>query len=423
MTGYLFIESNTTGTGGLAVDRLLAAGHEVVFLTRAPEKYPFLASPASGLEVVEVETNDSDVLLDAVRSCVSRYSSVVVLTFSEFYVEITARIARRLGLRYLDPRAAAICRSKYRTRRALSLAGLRAPRFWLLSSPTEAEQLAAEADYPLVLKPPADSSSHGVRLVREPETLLAHYHEIASRRYNVRGQPLDRRVLAEELIEGPEYSVETLTVPARGTTVVGVADKHLSEPPHFVETGHDFPSSAGPRRQEELIEATRAALAAVGFDFGPAHTELRWTRRGPVVVEINPRLAGGMIPELVRQATGLDLIQAWLDLLAGRSVDLVPRSHGFASIRFLTAPAAGRLESVEGVEAARQLPGVRGVEVKARPGERVAPAVDAYGRLGWVIAAGPEPATARRRVERAAATIRLRIAPVAPFEEREELAV
>ena len=45
MKRFLFVESNTTGTGKLAVERLLAAGHHVTFLTRTPAKYPFLASP------------------------------------------------------------------------------------------------------------------------------------------------------------------------------------------------------------------------------------------------------------------------------------------------------------------------------------------------------------------------------------------
>ena len=39
---YLFVESNTTGTGALAVTRLLERGARVTFLARHPEKYPFL---------------------------------------------------------------------------------------------------------------------------------------------------------------------------------------------------------------------------------------------------------------------------------------------------------------------------------------------------------------------------------------------
>ena len=71
-------------------------------------------------------------------------------------------------------------------------------------------------------------------------------------------------------------------------------------------------------------ETAIAALDAVGFDFGPAHTEVRLTPAGPVVVEINPRLAGGMIPELVAHALGINLVAAVLDHAFDASV-AVPR--------------------------------------------------------------------------------------------------
>ena len=60
-----------------------------------------------------------------------------------------------------------------------------------------------------------------------------------------------------------------------------------------------------------------AALAAVGFDRGVAHTELRLTAAGPRVVEINPRPAGNQITELVRRATGVDLPMVYAQLALG----------------------------------------------------------------------------------------------------------
>ncbi|XKK38579.1 hypothetical protein HFP72_29440 [Nocardiopsis sp. ARC36] len=44
------------------------------------------------------------------------------------------------------------------------------------------------------------------------------------------------------------------------------------------------------------------------------------------------------------------------------------------------------MTGVSGVEAAREVPGVERVVVTARPGQGVAPPVDAYGRVGYVIA-------------------------------------
>jgi biotin carboxylase len=151
----------------------------------------------------------------------------------------------------------------------------------------------------------------------------------------------------------------------------------------------------------------------VGFDFGPAHTEIRATPQGPVVVEINPRLAGGMIPELVRHATGIDLLETLLDLLLGRPVQLDPVRREVAGIRFLTADRPGRLHGFTGVPEARGLATVREVVADKLPGTAVQPAENAYHRLGHVLAAGPERAAVDADLARARALLRVEVlAPV-----------
>lgn len=391
---FLFIESNTTGTGALAVRRLLAQGDCVSFLASRPEKYPVLAEPAPRLEVVRLDTNDLAAVLRAVEE-VDRQNKVgAVLTFSEFYVSAAAEVAARFGFRYLNPDAARVCRSKPSTRRALREAGLATPGFWLVASADEAARIAAALSYPAVVKPPSDSSSKGVRLVRDAGELMDHFHLLHAQRMNDRGQALTGEVLIETFLQGPEFSVETVTLGPGRTEVIGVTAKHLSPPPLFVETGHDFPAAVSDETRERLAWAAVTALTAVGFDFGPAHTEVRLTAAGPVVVEINPRLAGGMIPELVRHATGIDLLGVFLDQLLGRPLELAPSRAETASIRFLLADRAGRLAGVERIEQVRQFPGIREVWVGKSPGAPVRPAEEAADRLGYAIASGGD----RKRV-------------------------
>jgi biotin carboxylase len=310
-----------------------------------------------------------------------------VLTFSTFYVTIVAAVARRLGLPALDPEAAANCHDKQRTRPCFARAGLPTPAFHLVTS--EAEAAAVDVRYPCVVKPVAESGSAGVLLVESPAARRAHYRELAKRTVNERGQRVFGEVLIESLLEGPEYSVETLT--AGGVThVLGITEKRLSTPPYFVELGHVFPAALADRDRQAIEHAVRAGLAAVGVDFGPAHTELRLTADGPVVIEINPRLAGGMIPELVRWATGIDVLAAILALARGAPPALELTRHEVAAIRFVTAPRAGTLREVSGLAAARDLPSIREVRIDKPAGAAVRPATCATDRLGHVIAAGPD---------------------------------
>jgi S-sulfo-L-cysteine synthase (3-phospho-L-serine-dependent) len=402
---FLLVESNTTGTGEITVRALLRAGHRVTFLTRSPAKYRFLAGDRPGLRVQVLETNDVALVTEAVRALRRRQPVDVLLTFSDFYVVIVAEVAAACGLPYLDPAVARTCRNKHAVRQALHADGLPGPTFRLLTSEREAAATAASLPYPCVAKPPEDSASHGVRLVRDPAELLSHFRLVNAWTENVRGQQLDGSLLVESLLEGPEYSVETLGLADGPTVAVGVTDKHVGRPPWFVETGHDFPSRAGADRQRALAAAAKQALAAVGLDLGPAHTELRWTADGPVVVEINPRLAGGMIPELVREATGVDLVGAWLDLLQGRPVALEPSRRRHAAVRFLLAPRAGRLAAVRGVDQAAALSAVRTVVVERDPGAVVRPPQDAYDRLGYVLGVADDPARLDRDLEAALAVM------------------
>lgn len=409
---FLFVESNTTGTGALAVTRLLESGARVTFLARQPDKYPFLtapAPPAPELSVVVLDTNDPDAVAACVSGVRQQRGLDAILTFSEFYVATVAEVAQRYGYRYLSPAAARTCRNKFETRKALRTAGLAVPEFRLVASEEEARRAAREVAYPCVVKPPADSSSKGVRLVRDGDELLGHFRQLHAWRINDRGQRLSGEVLIESLLLGPEVSVETVTLSPGDVRVIGITAKHLSPPPLFVEVGHDFPAALGEEDEAAIRGTALAALAAVGFDFGPAHTEIRLTAAGPVVVEINPRLAGGMIPELVRHALGIDLLAAFLKQLEGHPVDLAPLRAEWASIRFLVADRSGCLAGIAGVDDARGVPGVLEVSIGKRPGATVRPAEEAADRIGFVIASGPSRAQVLLEVEEAARRVRLDI--------------
>jgi biotin carboxylase len=133
------------------------------------------------------------------------------------------------------------------------------------------------------------------------------------------------------------------------------------------------------------------------------------TQDGPAVIEINPRLAGGMIPEIVRQATGVDLVRQQVRSAAGMPVELTPSSVVHAGIRFLLAPKAGVLRDVVGVSDALAIDGVERVSVTANSGQRVRPARNAHDRLGYVIACRPSAEEVRSVLDRAHKKLRIEV--------------
>jgi cysteine synthase A len=400
----VFVESNTTGTGMLMLRTAVRLGVQPVLFAKDAARYAGLAE--TGCKVVLCDTDDAEALHAAVVEAVAGRTVAGVTTTSEFYLEHSARLAAALGLPGNPAEAMEACRNKALTRVVLQDAGVGQPRFAAVHDPAEIDAAISAVGLPCVVKPVGESGSHDVLWCGDAATAAAHAGKVLAVTRNVRGQATARTVLVEEYVAGPEFSAEMFCVDGEAVCV-GVTQRTVSALPHFVETGHLFPAVLTETETREIAEVARRALAAVGFARGAAHVELKSTEHGPVVVEINARPAGGMIPELVRLATGIDLIDQQVRSAAGRPVSLRASRSGQAGIRFLTAAQPGRLVEVTGVQKAEAVPGVDRVVVTGVVGRDVRPVRDAYDRLGFVIAAGESAEDVARALDEAFAQLEL----------------
>jgi S-sulfo-L-cysteine synthase (3-phospho-L-serine-dependent) len=381
----VFLESNTTGTGMLALRTAARLGVQPVLLTSKPSRYAGLAEVPC--RVVECDTNDSAAIDHALTKELAGESLAGITTTSEYYLEPVASLAAAYGLLGNPPETMAICRSKARTRQVLRAGGVAQPAFAVLTDPAQVESAVATVGLPCVVKPADDSGSTNVLLCESATQVAEHAAAVLAVVENSRAQPTAGVVLVEQYLPGPELSAEMFSVGGEAVCV-GITEKTVTGLPFFVECQHVFPAALPEVAAAEVEEAARQALKATGFELGASHLELKLTDAGPAIVEINARLAGGMIPELVRLATGVDLLEQQLRAATGLPVHLTPSRERFAGIRFLLAPAAGRLAGARGVAAARRVPGVDRVELTATPGAHVQPARSFADRLGYVIAVG-----------------------------------
>ncbi|MGW6060420.1 ATP-grasp domain-containing protein [Streptomyces sp. NPDC055189] len=250
---------------------------------------------------------------------------------------------------------------------------------------------------PAVVKPAALAGSRGVFLWQKPQDRTAWTALVDA--YGYEGP-----FLVEEYLRGPEYSVETLSHDGRHH-VVGITEKLLGAPPLFVEVGHVHPAPLAPHRGHAIKELTVRFLTLCGYRFGPAHTEVIWTTRGPRIVESQPRLGGDRIPRLIELAGGLDIEQAIFAGLAGTPA-AVPAPTATAAVRFFTFPP-GRIDSIRGLETVRKLPYVDELTLRLRPGDTVQEVRDSKGRHGHVIVSGTTPDQAGRRCAEVLAAVEL----------------
>ncbi|GHD65862.1 pyridoxal-phosphate dependent enzyme [Streptomyces goshikiensis] len=384
----LFVESNTTGTGMAALRLARELDFTPVLLTGEPGRYTGLDD--TGAEVVVCDTNSLPALREAVQTRFRAQEIAGITTTSDFYVPTVAELATWLGAPGNPAEAMRTCRDKAKLRETLARAGVRQPRFVVVRDAAAGVTAAAKVGLPCVVKPVDDSGSTNVLRCTSAEEVSAHVTHILARTVNARGLPTAGAALVEELADGPEYSVEMFSVEGRHHCV-GITAKSVTGTPYFVEHQHLFPAPVPPAVAEELARTARAALTAAGVRSGPTHTELRLVADGPVIIEVNPRLAGGMIPEMIRLATGTGLLEQQVRAATGQEPLLEPEFARQGGIRFLIAERAGRVLAIEGADRAAAVAGVDRVTVTVRPGAEVRPAQDAYGRLGYIIATSERP--------------------------------
>jgi len=224
-------------------------------------------------------------------------------------------------------------------------------------------------------------------------------------RKNERGLRVPHTILIETVAGGQEYSVETFC-----KNVIGITQKYLGPLPDFVEIGHDHPAEIAASTHEAIKQAALSALDALGLGWGPAHIEMRVSEDVPKIIEVNPRLAGGYIPELVRLASGIDLISETVGLAAGRQPDLTRLSQKYACIRFIMAEEEGTLAGAEGLDRASQDPSVIEARLYLPPGSKVALRGDFRDRIGHVLTCSYDLATARSAALKAHSAIRVIVA-------------
>ncbi|MEU5541319.1 ATP-grasp domain-containing protein [Streptomyces sioyaensis] len=405
MAHLLMVESWVGAMSRLLPRAIREAGHEFTFLTRdlhhylrtAPEG---TAHPLLGARhVLTADTNDLDTLLPYVERLHPALGFDGVLTSCDYYLPTAARIAGRLHLPGPAPAAVQNACRKDATRRLLAAAGLPGPRFAVCADRSEAAVAAAEIGYPLVLKPVDLCAGMFVRRIDDEAELVAACRALDDFPVNARGQRRAPVLLLEELLHGPEVSVETVTFDGH-TQVVGVTDKSVGGAPAFIETGHMFPAGITADDAAAAGETARRAIAALGLDGVVAHTEIKLTPDGPRLVEVNPRPAGNRITELVRHVTGIDLAAAAVDVALGQRPDLRTRDTGLrsAAIGFLVPRTAGVLAAIDGGDRVRRAPDVLELHL-AEPGQAVKETGSNNAYLGHVMAGDADGTAARRRVE------------------------
>ncbi|MDR1249838.1 MAG: ATP-grasp domain-containing protein [Treponema sp.] len=328
-----------------------------------------------------------------------------VMTAGTDFSASVAWVAERLGLPGIPYEAALNASDKDRMRRCFAAAGVPSPGFAVFTAETAGDAAGGlPFDFPAVVKPVDNMGSRGCRRVDTPEELAAALGEAL-------GFSRSGRVIVEEFMEGPEFSVDAI-VHKDDIRVCGFADRHIFFPPYFIEMGHTMPSALREAETRALLEAFFAGIRALGIaaGWGAAKGDLKLTPRGPMIGEIAARLSGGyMSGWTYPYASGVEVTRG--AILAALGLPWTPgpdRNWTSAERALISIP--GKAFSIHGLEQAHSTEHVKNVFLRVEAGSAVRFPENNVSKCGNAISAAPDRAAAAEAAEKSARTILIRLA-------------
>ncbi|MER9859113.1 MULTISPECIES: acetyl-CoA carboxylase biotin carboxylase subunit family protein [unclassified Mesorhizobium] len=396
----LIMVGGSRGNGPPYIQAAQRLGLHPITLAADPTQYDYLA--AKGIEAIRIDTGNLDALIHECSRLRATYDIAGITGFAGLDESIPAtvgKLCRHFGLPGPNPTSVERCCDKF-TQRQL-LAGVPMPAYHLAANATEAESSAAKIGLPVVVKPAMGCGSIGVRLCRSVDELAEHTS------YLLGGNVWESspRILVEEFAQGPLYVANLM-----GNEVIGITAYEFGPPPHFVVRETTCPAPLTDEEHQRIADVSLSCLRALGLGWGPSNIEFRWTKRGPVVIEVNPRLGDGE-PKLIRLAYGVDLVTEHIKLVIGEEWDLRKRHSQTVASRILVPDRDGILDWIGGATRAAAIPGVAEVKLYIKPKSPFVRQGDIRDKIGHVIAASPSLAQTKTILQRAVDLIDWSITP------------
>ena len=390
------------GARRLDLDLTVATDHASVFAAVEPGR------------LVTFDFAHPERAADQARAFAARHAVAAVVGVDDDTAVVAAAIAAALGLPHNPLEAARAARDKHVQRTLHARYGVPVPESRLHALEEDPDAVARTAGYPCVLKPTCLSASRGVIRADSPGGFVKAHARLA----RILAEPevaalgaAARQYLVEAFVPGPEVALEGVLVDGR-LHVLALFDKpDPLDGPFFEETIYVTPSGLGAAAQRAIAACAGRAAEALGLVTGPVHAELRFNG-GPWLIEMAARPIGGRCSRVLRFGPGgMSLEELLLRQAAGLAVPSCERESQPVGVMMIPVPGAGTLRAVRGVEEARAVPWIDGIELTAHAGQRLVPLPEGAQYPGFIFARAESPAAVQVALRRAHACLAFDLEP------------
>lgn len=298
-------------------------------------------------------------------------------------VETASYVAEQLGLNFQGSyESVRILQNKDLFRRFLAEHGFNVPGAFFFNNAAEVMKKAGELPYPVIVKPVDSAGSKGVSRVDNADELAAAVGYAAEESHN-------GRIIVEEFLEAAGHSSDSECFTVDGKLMFcSFSDQRFdprAENP-FTPSAYSWPPTMPDWAQQELRSELQRLVNLLGLRTGIYNVETRVAKNGKAyIMEMSPRGGGNRLAEMLRIASGTDLIRnAVLDALGeetGKIAD--PQYRGYLAEVILHASSDGVFRSLE-VEDGKQKAVIE-TDLWVKPGDKVCGFKGANNAVGTLV--------------------------------------
>lgn len=294
-----------------------------------------------------------------------------------------AYVQEQMGLPAFGPyESVCILQNKDRFRNFLTQHGFNVPKAKGFASVEEAMSEKYWYSWPVIVKPTDSAGSKGV-------TKVDRWEDLESALKVAFEHSLSKRVIVEEFIEKQGCSSDTDSFSVDGELkFVSFSAQRFDEhaPNPYTPSAYSWPSTMTTEQEAELTSEIQRLLNLLGMRTSIYNIETRVGTNGkPYIMEVSPRGGGNRLAEMLRFATGVDLITNAVRAAVGDEVialEQKPYNGHWAEV-ILHADKDGHFFSLD-IDSEFKVRHVKQIDLWVKKGDKVSAfrgANDAIGTL------------------------------------------
>ncbi|MCI5072881.1 ATP-grasp domain-containing protein [bacterium] len=337
------LETNSSGNGWFLIKALQKNNFEAVFITTDINKYHHLElNPALLTETLIVGNSYS---VDEVTKLCKNNNIDCLIAPGDYQLEVCSQI--NANLKGYGPKYNAICNCKYKDKtRKLTNNSKSSVDY---KSIDKSEDVNHWKTYPAIIKPINGSGSCDVYVVSNQNELNRVSPLYFDQKKNNYGYQFKRGCQIEEFIEGIEYSAECYWNEDQWEILTYIK-KYTSKDLHINENCVELLDICNVTIPNQEVNRSIILnwLNSVNLDCSVAHIEFKIDNGIAKLIEINPRLPGDRIVELIYETLNIDVADLWINSYLSNPININHKklSNNIKAMGQIIPKHLGHIESI-----------------------------------------------------------------------------